>query len=201
MARKPSKPRDKTAVGRSPHVDEITDRFVSGWTATAVLDYLQWLWPTEKHPSRASLDRWRKTKMPATALVPHNLVQARLKNVDVKVDLLGSLSRLVYLLQERVFGAMEIEATLTQGVPVQATDRAVQTYLEALRDWRSVAEDLGLLPKRARPSLTLIGNQNNLVVDPEVAKELADYAREFREVQARRVLELGDGSNRDEEEP
>lgn len=198
----PKSKEDKTAVGRSPHAREIKDRFESGWSASSVLAYLHWRFPNEKHPGLSSLASWRKHRMPTTVVVPHALLAAKLRGIDYTVDLIGHLSRLVYLLEQRVFGALSVEESLMQGVPIQATDRAVETYLEALRDWRSCAEDLGLVPRRDKSPINVIGQQNNLnVLDPGLAKELLDYVREFREIEERRALGPGAGVGGDEEEP
>ena len=172
-------PRDKSRVRHSPWFREISECFQSGWSAGSVWDYLQWRYGDAPGlPSVWSLERWRAKHLPDSKILPHSLIVAKLKGIDYKVDLFTMLSQLLPLLRDRAAGAMQLEETSLGGMPVTATDRAVQTFLEAARDWRALAEDFGVLPKRpVVPHVSVTDQRQMMVIDPQTAKELAEYAR------------------------
>lgn len=190
--------RDAAGVGvvqGSRYFQEIQDCLRSGWTPEAVYAVLRQRWgPLAKLPSIRTLRYYRHKYVPTAAVLPHRFIVEKLRGLDYKVDLLVMLSRLLPLLENRVAAALELEEKQLTGMPVDATDKAVATFLQASSRWWSVAADLGLVPRPPAPAITVNEETKMLVLDPTTAKELAAYAHGVLErVRAGEPVGLAEG--------
>lgn len=94
---------DNNTVRRYQHFGELRDCLASGWAATAVREYLIRRYGPEGVPSLKAIERWREKHLGTAARVlPHQVIQRKLKGVAFKVDVIGHLSRLIALCEDRV---------------------------------------------------------------------------------------------------
>ena len=165
MARKP-----KTSVNKSRHRDEIIACLQSGWSPRSIVAWLKHRYGDDPDiPDFSTIERWRKRYMPEAVVVPPSIIREKLKGVDYKVNLLQLLSRLIPLLELRVARALELEKDLQ--FPSPMTDKAVETYLETLDEWKKAAQALGEFPSKEMP-ISLM-QQNVLNLPPEVGERIA----------------------------
>jgi hypothetical protein len=71
------------------------------------------------------------------------LVERKLKELDVKIDLFQSLQRAYQLAEDRLFWAMHTE----QGLPVAAVDKAAETLLRVGDMMWRIGQDIGVNPR------------------------------------------------------
>jgi hypothetical protein len=167
-----------SGVAKSPFLQEIEDCLKSGWSAAAVRNWLQARYPGAEVPSVKSIQRYRQKHFTVIDVLPPALIMEKLKEVDYKVNLLGLLSRLIPLLEDRLCRGLQLETDM-QGILLPSVDRAIESYLDALREWKAAAQALGELPPPP-PPLVDMRTQQLVINDPEVAeavKELRDLAQ------------------------
>ena len=125
--------------------------------------------------------------MTGSAMVlPPTIIQQKLKGIDFKVDVIGHLSRLVALCEDRVGRGIASEEKDFGGMPVPGNDGVMQTYLHALAQYVEVAQDLGIM--KSRPQAPLI-DARTMNVTPEALIQLRETVREIR------MIEAGGGLN------
>ena len=178
MARKKSKkPRDKTIVALYLHFGELRDCLQSGWAATATREYLIERFGPEGVPSERSIQRWREHHLDSTArIVPHEVIEKKLKGIDFKVDVIAHLSRLIKLLEDRIGAGIALEDS-SGGMILPTTERAVDSYLQVIDRYVKVAQDMGIM--KARPQVPLI-DARSVNIDAETMATLRETIREIR---------------------
>lgn len=168
---------DMSTVYKYKHFNDLRDCLASGWAATTVREYLIRRYGPEGVPSLKAIERWRNKHLEPTArVIPHQVVQRKLKGVTYRVDIIGHLSRLVALCEDRVARGLEHEEN-SGGKPLTVNDGAIQTYLQVLKDYVKVAQDLGILP--SRPAAPLV-DARALSITPEMLQQLRETVREIR---------------------
>lgn len=173
--------RDRSMIPKYAHYQELWDCMASGWPAETVHEYLERRFGAEGLPSVRTLQRWRENHMPKALVIPHKVIQERLKWVNYKVDVLQHLGRLIPILEDRVARAVDQEESTFGGLPLTVTDTATKVYLEALRDWVAAAQDIGVLPAKPPPVIDM--SSKTIIADPEVLKDLRETAREIAALQ------------------
>ena len=175
---------DKSTVRIYKHFEELRDCLASGWSIPTVRSYLAERYGPEDVPSLAAMTKWREKHLETAArVIPHELIMRKLKGVQFKVDVIGHLSRLVGLLEDRVGRGIEQEETFG-GIPLAVNDGVVQVYLQAIMNYVQVAQDLGIL--KSRPAVPLI-DARSINVAPETARTLLEVIKEIK------IWEIRDG--------
>lgn len=183
MAEKKLKqPVDKSTVRLYKHFEELRDCLASGWSAPMVRAYMIERYGSAGVPHEKAIQRWRDRHLPdALRVVPHQVVTRILKGVEYKVDVIGHLSRLIALCEDRVARGLSQEDQFA-GMPLAVNDGVMQTYLQAIRDYVNVAQDLGIMKA---PSPFLIDARiQQLVVTPETLQAFKDTIMEIRRIES-----------------
>lgn len=164
--------KDRSQVARYAHFEELVSCLESGWSPAKVHEFLVLRHGTA--PEEWTIRRWRDAHIPEAKVLPPRVMQEKLKGLDYKVDALGNLSRLVVMLEDRF--ARWYEQEMTMGMVLPANDGTVRVYLEALRDYVSVAQDLGIMKAPPAPVIDM-RTQNLNVFPPEIAASLVETAK------------------------
>jgi len=170
----------------------LKDCLASGWSAPVTWEYLERRYGAEGLPSIKAIVRWRSRQMGTAKILPHKLITQQLKGIDYKVDCLGHLSRLIYAMEHRI--GLAIEAEKTFNLPSQTTDRVVSTFLDTMREYIKLAQDMGIVPAPAPPVFDL--RTQNLNVTPEALEKLKEVVARIRQIKAEEEKELEVGSSR-----
>jgi hypothetical protein len=157
---------DKSTVRSYKNFEDLRDCLASGWAATTVREFLVKRYGQDEVPSVKAIERWRKKHLESAArVIPHQLITRKLKGVTFKVDVIGHLSRLIALCEDRVGRGLEHEE-IDGGMPISVIDGVIRTYLEAIREYVNVAQELGILSKIPLAQPTYSQSQT-LVMSPE----------------------------------
>jgi len=170
--------RDKSSVRKYVHFDELKDCLESGWSVPVVHKHL-----IERYgeaPSERAIQRWRAKHAITARVIPYKFITEKLKGVRYQVDLLEMVSRLVYLSEDRLGRGLEYEVNERSNVPIATTDGVIHSYLAALREWRTVAQDLGIIPQKA-PAIIDRRKQTHMA-NPDALRALLELAKEFEEL-------------------
>jgi len=169
---------DKSTVRKYRHFDELRDCLASGWSVPAVHEYLIKRYGPDGIPTATAIMRWRDKHLePAARVIPHQVIQSKLKGVAFRVDVIGHLSRLIALCEDRVARGIAKEDEF-MGMPLAVNDGVIQVYLQAIMDYLKVAQDLNLLPSPPPPLFDF--RSQTLVVSPETLIRLKETVREIK---------------------
>jgi len=113
-------------------------------------------------------------------VIPQRFITEKLRGVRYQVDLLELLSRLVYLSEDRLGRGLEHEVNEHLNEPIATMDGVIHSYLAVLREWRAVAQDLGLIPQKT--SAVIDKRKQTLMANPEALRELKELAEEFEKL-------------------
>lgn len=181
MGKKSKQLLDRSTVRSYRQFEELRDCLASGWSVPTVREYLTERYGAEGLPSVAAMTKWREKHLEtAQRVIPHRVIQEKLKGVQFKVDIIGHLSRLVFICEERVGRGLEAEGKF-EGLPLPVNDGVMATYMQVMRDWVKVAQALGIM--KAIPEAPLI-DARQIIMDPESAREMLMVAKEIRELEA-----------------
>lgn len=179
--KKARKQEDRSTVAMYLHFGELRSCLASGWSASLAREYL-----IERHgpdgvPHERAIQRWRDKHMDITVrIVPHQVIEKKLKGIDYKVDVVAHLSRLIALCEDRVGRGLEQEDQF--GIPLAVNDGVIQVYLQAMAQYVKVAQDLGIM--KSPPQVPLIdARTQNLNVTPETLKALRDTVAEIKRLE------------------
>mgnify|MGYP001581332187 CR=1 FL=1 len=184
MAKKRAKkPGDRSTVFNYKQFDELLACLQSDWPSTTTRQYLIDRFGPEGVPGLKAICRWREKHLDvASRVIPHSIIQKKLKGVQFKVDVIGHLSRLVALCEDRMARGLEQEEQF--GMPLAVNDGVMQVYLQAIRDYVKVAQDLGIM-KAPVPSPFLIdARTQQLIVTPETLQSLRETVKEIKKLEA-----------------
>jgi hypothetical protein len=148
----PTTPED--GLGQSleehPLFSEIYDLLCNRFSPETVVRMLQWQYgdALEKTPlpSARTIHRWRLNRMPAADLLPPGLLEKKLGEIPVKVDMFQSLQNVYRAAEDRLSKAIESEEPL-QGIPLPVIDKAFETLSRIGELLWKVGQDLGLYPR------------------------------------------------------
>lgn len=173
--------RDRSTVYAYLHFEDLKACLESGWSPEGTHAYLEQVFVEDGGiPSMVAIRKWRDKHMPTARVIPHEFITKKLQGVDYKVDVIKHLSRLIPLLEERVARGLNQEEVTFGGLPLPINDQVVKTYLEALRDWVKVAQDLGLMKAPAPPIIDARTQNVNFTV--ESARELKVVLEEIKKL-------------------
>lgn len=96
-------------------------------------------------PSTRSIDRWRVEHLPPRQALPGTIVDRKLANIDIKVDLFGTLQRQLAIAEGRLERHVETEQSLS--LPIPGVDKAAETVLRTGELLWRVGQDLGIYPR------------------------------------------------------
>jgi len=193
MAKKKSKkPEDLSTVRAYKYFTEVRDCLQSGWSAPKTREYMIELHGLEGVPHEKAISRWREKHLDVTrVIVPHQIITRKLKGIDYKVDVIGHLSRLIALCEDRVGRGMQSEETDFGGMPVPGNDGVIQVYLQVMAQYVKVAQDLGIMKAPAPSPFLIDASTKNLYVTPETLKALQETVREIKMIEQEGVS-IGD---------
>jgi len=134
-----------------PLFPEIYDLLQHHFSPETVVRALQWqhgeaLERMPPLPSARTIHRWRQRHMPAADLLPPRLLEKKLEEVDIKIDLFKSLQQAYQVAEDRLAKGLGTEEML-QGLPLSSVDRAFETLLRVGEQLWKVGQDLGLYPR------------------------------------------------------
>lgn len=170
--------RDRSTVFKYQYYEDLKACLQSGWSPEGTHKYCDNLYGSA--PSIMAIRRWRDKHMPTAMVIPHQFIMDKLNGVDYKVDILKHLSRLVPLLEERMARGLSQEVNSFGGLPLPVNDGVIRIYLEALRDWKTVAQDLGIMQAPAPPVFDF--STKNLNITPDALEELRVVAEEIAKI-------------------
>ena len=113
-------------------------------------------------------------------MVPYQVIQRKLKGVDYKVDVIGHLSRLIALCEDRMARGLNQEDSLFGGMPLAVNDGVMQVYLQAIAQYVKIAQDLGIM--KAPPQVPLI-DARTMNISPEALIQLRETVREIKRIE------------------
>ena len=165
-----------SSILRSRHKEEIEECLKSGWSPETVVWWLRLRYGAHGPdlPSPRALYRYRQRHIPKDKIVPASLIREKLKEVDYQVDLLQTLGRATWALEQRLVCSWRGEQEMSNVVLSPHTDRAALTLLEFLREYRRVAQDLGIMPAHPEQLRMELHQTQEIVVSPEQLSDLAE---------------------------
>jgi len=160
---RPPMPEGGHAVGQSvmahPLFSEIYELLQMRWSPVSIVGHLESRHATHFRtgaypplPSERVIRRYRNEHLQAHEVLPPSLIEAKLGQVPVQIDLFKSLQLAYQLAEDRI--AFHLTAEESQRVPVPGLDKAYETMLKIGEMLWRVGQDLGLYP-RAMPADTL----------------------------------------------
>lgn len=141
------------AVEQHPLFDEIYELLRHRFSPQTIVSMMRWqygqLLEKTPLPSARTISRWRDRHMPAAEILPSGLVERKLKDLEVKVDLFRSLQQVYRLLEDRLCRSMQTEEGLPASMP--SVDKDVETLLRVGEMMWRIGQDIGVNP-RSGPS-------------------------------------------------
>jgi len=181
----------KSSIVRNRYRQEIEDCLQSRWSPRHIEQWLKASYgPADDIPSYRAIYRYRKKYLSTAKTVPTSLIQKRLGQVHYKVDLMGIYSRVIWALDQRMGLLWEKEQA--GGPAVSELDRTARTLLEALREYRQLAQDLGVIASGP--------HQQTLNVETHRTQAIVLSREELEDLKAAAMLAAGRGAsgNRDD---
>ncbi len=178
------KPVDKSTVAQYKYFEELKHCLGSNWSSTGTREYLIERYGPDGVPSKIAIQRWRSKNLETLPrVIPHEVIEKKLKGVDYRVDLLKHWSRMVYLTGERMLQMYDVEEK--SGVPFSMNDGVYDVYMRALEKYTKLAQDLGIV--RSAPVAPLIDARTQQLNfnSPEMLKEIRDTLEDLKMVEAR----------------
>jgi hypothetical protein len=137
------------SVEQHPLFGEIRELLRYRFSAETIVGMMRWqygqLLEQTPLPSARTITRWRDRHMPPGDIMPAGLVERKLKDIEVKVDLFRSLQQVYRLAEDRLSRATETEEGLP--APMPGVDKAVETLLRVGDMFWKVGQDLGIYPR------------------------------------------------------
>ena len=141
------------SVEQHPLFEEIHELLRHRFSPETIVSMMRWqygqLLEQTPLPSARTISRWRDRHMPPAEILPPGLVERKLKDLDVKIDLFQSLQQVYRLAEERLARATETEGGLP--APMPGVDKAVETLLRVGEMMWRIGQDIGVNP-RSGPS-------------------------------------------------
>ena len=130
------------SIEQSEHKQEIFDLLLSGWSPAKISKslYKQYGEVVPPHDIKGFLD-----ELPPALLLPPSYLRTKLKQIDLTIDAVGELGRVLRLQSERLDTALVLEDVA--GRPFPLTDRLSRIYWRMLLDYVDKLQSLGDLPK------------------------------------------------------
>ena len=174
--------RDRSTVVHYLYFDDLLACLESGWSPASTRGYLEDVHGDGPEvPGEMAIRRWRDRHLPTAKVIPPEFINEKLKGVDYKVDVLKHLSRMIPILEDRVARGLKQEMENFGGMPLPLNEGVVRTYLDALRDWLKVAQDLGIVKAPPAPYFDM-RTQNLNMISPDAAKELFTVFQEIKKL-------------------
>jgi hypothetical protein len=173
---KTQREQDNSSVAKYKHFEELKSCLLSGWSATAVRNYLIERYNQDEKdvPHIRAIQRWKdKHIVTEQMVIPERIINQMLKGADYKVDVLGHLSRLVAICEDRLARGLKVEMDDFQGMPMPGNDRVMELYLQAIEKYVRIGQDLGVV-KRPDPTPLIDARTQNLNITPEIAERLKE---------------------------
>jgi hypothetical protein len=123
---------------------EIIDMLRSGWSPPKITRHLYHTLNLEIPPTHIVELR---DALPPVALLPPGKLTERLQYVDLEIDALGDLGRLIKINEKRLDKLLELEGDNIQ--QFEATDELIKLMVRQLREYLELKMRLGLLPEEA----------------------------------------------------
>ena len=121
----------------------------SGWSAARVAEHLQETKGVQVPV--AQIEAYLST-IPEKEKLENSVLQERYKALDVKIDALGEMARLLRLSSDRLGASLSIEVMTKERIGY--TDVAIANYWRMLGEYIEVKQGMGLLPTATKvPSL------------------------------------------------
>ena len=137
------------SVEQHPLFDEIHELLRYRFSAETIVGMMRWqygqLLEQTPLPSARTITRWRDRHMAPGDILPAGLVERKLKDLEVKVDLFRSLQQVYRLAEERLARATETEEGLP--APMPGVDKAVETLLRVGDMMWRIGQDIGVNPR------------------------------------------------------
>lgn len=184
------KPEGQNDLGRSleehPLFEEIEELLRHRFSPDTIIRMIEWRYGPEQLekmpplPSRRTLHRWRSQHMPPADLLPARLVEQKLQQLELKVDLFKSLQNVYVLAEDRVARALGTEEELV--VPMPGTDKALESLLAVGELMWRVGQDIGANPRGARAPVNVF-MAGRLSTDAPSEEEMLVVARALYKLQ------------------
>jgi hypothetical protein len=141
----------------APYATEVHDMLCSGWSPQRVCAHLI----SRRHAQVPIQDIILfKDTIPQSEFLPVSELAKRFKELDIEVDAVGEMGRLLRLAADRLGVAMSLETSTGQRIPY--VDVASRNYWTMLREYVETRQGLGELPQAAKSaSLTLPPSASN----------------------------------------
>lgn len=123
---------------------EVIDMLRSGWSPSRIVRHLYHTLGIEIPPPHVV--ELREALPPAAFLAPGKLAE-KLQFVDLEIDALGDLGRLIKINETRLATLLELEKDNVQNF--EATDELIKLQTKQLREYIELKMKLGLLPQEA----------------------------------------------------
>ncbi len=129
------------AIEACEHKREIFDLLLSGWSPAKVARNLYKQHGVVMAPHEIANFL---TVIPPAMLLPPSYLRKRLKQIDITIDAVGELGRLLALQSERLDAALVLEEVTQKPLPL--TDKLTKTYWKMLLEYTDKLQSIGDLP-------------------------------------------------------
>lgn len=152
----PKPPATGSGLGKSvekhPLFHEIYEMLCKRWSSHTVIRVLEDRYQAQfvsgeyrPLPDASTIRRYRQYHLPPGEVLPPSLIEEKLDNLDVQVDLFKSLHLAYRVAEDRIARHAATEEDLA--LPMSGLDRAYETLLKTGQLLWQVGQDLGLYPR------------------------------------------------------
>jgi hypothetical protein len=120
---------------------EIYECLTSGWTPARVSHYIERTYGTQI--TTADIKAYRET-IPKALIIPPSYIRAKLLELDIQVDAIGDMARVLKIMEDRVGTALLQESI--SGSPLETTNHMIAAYWRMLEEYIVFRQRLGELP-------------------------------------------------------
>jgi hypothetical protein len=144
----------------------------SGWSASRVHQHIKLVYRVMV--PLVDIKAYREL-IPSEAMLPPVPLKEQFQDIDIEIDAVGEMGRLLRLSAERLQDALLVEELTEERVPY--LDTAVKVYWKMLREYVETKQTLGVLPiaeKAVEVSVTAPPQQTQLTLRQILVMKPAD---------------------------
>jgi hypothetical protein len=120
---------------------EIYECLTSGWTPARVSHYIERTYGTQI--TKEAIREYRNS-IPKNLIIPPSYIRSKLLELDIQVDAIGDMARVLKIMEDRVGTALLSESIA--GAPMETTNHIISAYWRMLEEYIVFRQRLGELP-------------------------------------------------------
>ena len=126
---------------------DIRRLIISGWTHARIQHFMRMLYDIEV----AAEDIDTIQGVVSDLMLPPSALQKRFNGLDIEVDPIGEMHRVLRVASDRLGAALNLEAAAKDG-RLPYTDTAIKAYWRLLAEFIEIQQSIGVLPRETTPT-------------------------------------------------